>query len=56
MLIYSGMALLIAQWKRPIVIDKTSKYNLQLQLTKAPDYGKFDIHLDEKKIASGIDL
>ena len=39
-----------------IVIDKTSKYNLQLQLTKAPDYGKFDIHLDEKKIASGIDL
>ena len=39
-----------------IVIDKESKYNLQFQLTKAPDYGEFDIYLDEKLIASKIDL
>ena len=39
-----------------IVIDKESKYNLQFQLTKAPDYGQFDIYLDEKLIASKIDL
>ena len=39
-----------------IVIDKQSKYNLQFQLTKAPDYGEFDIYLDEKLIASKIDL
>ena len=39
-----------------IVIDKKSKYNLQFQLTKAPDYGEFDIFLDEKLIASKIDL
>jgi len=36
--------------------DKDSEYSLQFQLTKAPDYGQFDIYLDDKVIASKIDL
>ena len=39
-----------------ILIDKSSVYNLRLQLTKAPDYGQFDIYLDDKLIVSKIDL
>ena len=36
--------------------DRDSKYCLQFQFTKAPDYGQFDIYLDDKVIASKIDL
>ena len=36
--------------------DKDSEYCLQFQFTKAPDYGQFDIYLDDKVIASKIDL
>ena len=39
-----------------IVVDKSSEYSLQFQLTKAPDYGQFDIYLGERVIASKIDL
>ncbi|MFL2480353.1 MAG: DUF1588 domain-containing protein [Verrucomicrobiales bacterium] len=39
-----------------IVVDKSSEYSLMFQLTKAPDYGQFDIYLGEKVIASNIDL
>ncbi|MEC9035414.1 MAG: DUF1588 domain-containing protein, partial [Verrucomicrobiota bacterium] len=36
--------------------DRDSEYCLQFQFTKAPDYGQFDIYLDDKVIASKIDL
>ena len=39
-----------------IIIDKSSEYNLQIQLTKARDYGQFDIYLNDKVIAKKIDL
>ncbi len=37
-------------------VPKTDKYKVELQLTKAPDYGQFDITLDGKPIGSTIDL
>jgi hypothetical protein len=39
-----------------IMIDKSSEYNFQIQLTKARDYGQFDFYLNGKAIAKKIDL
>ena len=39
-----------------IMVDKTSEFNFQIQLTKARDYGQFDLYLDDKVIANKIDL
>ena len=39
-----------------IMVDKNSQYSFQIQLTKAPDYGQFDVYLNGKAIAKKIDL
>ena len=38
------------------MIDKSSEYSFQIQLTKARDYGQFDLYLNGKAIVNKIDL
>ena len=37
-------------------VPENGRYTLKLQLTKAPDYGVFQFHLDGKKLAGPVDL
>ena len=37
-------------------VEKSGRYRLSIQLTKAPDYGVFSAHLNGKEIAKAIDL
>jgi len=39
-----------------VSVDKTAKYRLQMQLTKAVDYGIVQLYLDGKKLGKPIDL
>ncbi len=40
----------------PISVKEDGNYNISVGFTTASDYAKFDIYLDEKRIAQGIDL
>ncbi|MFP6612020.1 MAG: DUF1592 domain-containing protein [Pirellulales bacterium] len=37
-------------------VRETGEYEFSLQLTKAPDYGIFQVLLDEKQVAAAVDL
>jgi hypothetical protein len=39
-----------------VPVEKTAKYRLQMQLTKAIDYGIVQLYLDGKKLGKAIDL